>query len=184
MPYPSQIDLPTLIATAAEMIEREGGAEKVSLAKLAGVFGVKAPSLYRHVKNKEDLLRAVNYRTQEALTEACLAATEIDATSAEKLIGLARAYRAFALAHPITYQLAYTDYAVPDDDALEALGVRLQEVIAELTAEGDSLTALRSMWAFLHGFALLELNNRFRREGGSLDDVFADALAAWIRGWG
>jgi AcrR family transcriptional regulator len=37
--------------------------DNVSLAMLAASFGIKAPSLYRHVKNKAELLQAVNLLT-------------------------------------------------------------------------------------------------------------------------
>jgi AcrR family transcriptional regulator len=81
MPYPSQITPESIIQKAAEMGEQDG-VEQLSLAKLASALGVKAPSLYRHVSNKDALLQAVNLQTLQRLFaefEAALASVGGDA---------------------------------------------------------------------------------------------------------
>ena len=57
-PYPSQTNSKTVIETARILIEHEG-VEALSLGKIAAELGIKAPSLYRHIKNKHALLQAV-----------------------------------------------------------------------------------------------------------------------------
>jgi AcrR family transcriptional regulator len=47
-----------LIATATAMAD-ESGLASVSLHSLARSYGVAAPSMYKHVKNLEDLQRAI-----------------------------------------------------------------------------------------------------------------------------
>ena len=67
-PYPARVDRETIVRTARSLIEADG-LEQVSLNRLAAALGIKAPSLYHHVKNKTDLLRAVNELTLHDLAE-------------------------------------------------------------------------------------------------------------------
>lgn len=184
MPYPSQVTRETLIETAWEMIATEGSAESVSLAKLAAAFGVKAPSLYRYVKNKTELLQAVNLVTNERLVDHMhQALNAADTNPQQRALTLCTAYREFALAHPVLYQLAFATNASlqPDPASLEQLALPLQTVISEISGD-ESLLALRGGWALVHGFIMLEINGLFRREG-DLDAAFFRALQAYIDGW-
>lgn len=51
---PSKVDRPAIIAAALKILAEEGLAA-VSLRKVAAAVGVRAPSLYWHVRNKEQL---------------------------------------------------------------------------------------------------------------------------------
>ena len=62
MPYPRQIDSDAIVEQARQLIT-EQGVDALTLGKLARRLGVQAPSLYRHVGNKAELLRAVNMVT-------------------------------------------------------------------------------------------------------------------------
>jgi AcrR family transcriptional regulator len=147
---------------------------------------VKAPSLYRHVANKDALIQGVGVqmitRLFEAIDEA-IASAEDD--PAARLMAAAGAYRTFAHANPRTFVLAMTDderARQPDPDYLVQLIVPLQGIVAEIAGEEDSLPALRGVYALMHGFALAELTGQFRR-GGDLDAAYENAVAAQIRGW-
>ena len=69
MPYPTQINREQIIQQAAQMVAAEG-AEALSLHKLAAALGVKAPSLYRHIGGKAELLKVVNLLTLQQLFAA------------------------------------------------------------------------------------------------------------------
>jgi AcrR family transcriptional regulator len=184
MPYPAQINHDLIVERASEMIESDG-LDHLTLQNLAKSLGVQAPSLYRHVKNKPELLRAVNEMTNRRLVAALTDAVAINDDPAVRVIRLARAYRAFAQANPATYGLAYTNTLPelePDPAVLEMLALPLQGVMAELVGAAQSLTALRGLWALAHGFAMLELCGQFRR-GGDLDEVFDQTVEAYLRGW-
>lgn len=186
MPYPAQVNRDALIEAARQMIEAEGSAEKVTLARLADRFGISAPSLYRHVQNKIELLQAVNLITLTQMTAFLRAAIDsADPDARARVIAMGRAYRDFALQHPVTYHLAYagTVEADPDPAILEALAIPLQQVMAALVGAANSLAALRGAWALMHGFVLLEIQGRFRR-GGDVEAAFFRALQAYIDGWG
>lgn len=185
MPYPAQVDRQTLIQSAWQFID-QNGIERLSLAKLASQFGIKAPSLYRHVGNKASLIRAVNLLTVQKLFVALNTAKEsTPAGTKPQLIVILQAYRTFAHAHPHVYQLALLDSRDehrPDENTLEQLVLPIQELVAGIVPAGQSLSAIRGAMALVHGFVLLEINNQLRR-GGNLDEAFTLSITAYLSGW-
>lgn len=184
MPYPAQVTREQIVERAAALIEAEG-LDQLSLHGLAAAFGIKAPSLYRHVAGKHDLLRLVNERTVAALIAVLREAGEPDVATEARLLAMARAYREFAHEYPATYQLAFNTTvaeARPDPAWLEQLVLPVQAVVADLVGEARSLAALRGLFALLHGFVTLELNGQFQR-GGDLGAAFESSLRAYLAGW-
>ena len=186
MPYPGQITRDSIIQQAHALVEADG-ADALSLGKLAKALGVKAPSLYRHVGNKDQLLQAVNVRTLEQLfAQINDTLSRQDASDANtKLLAIAKAYRQFALAHAHLYHLFSTSQqgsGRPDEALLVQLILPIETLMSELSGEAKSLTALRGLLAQIHGFILLELNQQLQR-GGDLNDVFEETIRAYLRGW-
>jgi len=185
MPYPPQTDRSAIIETASLLIERDG-IENLSLGGLAAELGIKAPSLYRHVASKNDLLRGVNENTYRKLFDVFDAVLqEASPNPNEQLRVLLGAYRAFAHAHPNTYILAYTTIDPdlrPDPDALVRLVLPIQAIMARVTGPENSLPALRGALALVHGFAMLELMDQLQR-GGDLNAAFEASIDAYLRGW-
>lgn len=185
MPYPAQVSREAIIETAYAMLE-DHGIDQFSLGKLASELGVKTPSLYRHVANKNALFRAVNTVTAEKLIEHIRGAIEnVDDDVVQQTVAMADAFRAFALAHPVTYMLAYNnveDERRPDESFAEALALPLQVFMAKISGVQYSLPALRGLWALVHGFVMLELSEQFRR-GGDVDEAFHLAVQAYVAGW-
>jgi AcrR family transcriptional regulator len=183
-PYPAQVDRDRIASKARELIEADG-IDQLSLAKLASELGIKAPSLYRHVASKAELLQAVNVLTNQELVATLTQAVESLTDPNGRLRAMARAYRAFAHRYPITYGLAYSNLAPesrPDAGLLEALVLPLQDVWSAIFGAENSLTALRGAWALIHGYVSLELNEQFQR-GGNLDQTFEQIIDAYIAGW-
>ncbi|WP_370617707.1 TetR/AcrR family transcriptional regulator [Mumia sp. Pv 4-285] len=67
------------ITTAAGDLFAERGYHNVSLAEVAAVVDITAPSLYRHFRNKHDLLRAVVHASMEGTDEMVSATGSIEA---------------------------------------------------------------------------------------------------------
>ncbi len=185
MPYPSQVNAESIIEKARQLIEAEG-VDQLSLATLAAALSIKAPSLYRYFSSKAELIRAVNTATLTTLIETLMRAIDAaDATPHNQLMALAKAYRAYAHTHPAAYMLAYSgaDPALqPDASYAESLALPLQHLIAQISGEEQSLSALRGALAIIHGFTALEINGQFRR-GGNLDQAFEMVVDAYLRGW-
>lgn len=184
MPYPSQLDHSQLIHTAQMLIERDG-AETFSLGAVARELGVKTPSLYRYVANKDDLLRQVNLAFLERLFAVMDAAAAEAETPEAKMLAVMGAYRRYAHDHPRLYLMSFAyrvDDLRPDEDLLVRMVLPLQAAMAEISGEAQSLTALRGALALLHGFVMLELTDQLRR-GGDLDRAFQESARVYLAGW-
>lgn len=184
MPYPTQIT-PERILEHAEALIEQHGAEQMSLHQLAATLGVKTPSLYRYYAGKAELLRALRLRTVERLIRAMKAAAENASDSdAERILNMGIAYRQFAHEQPKAYALAFgpTEPAArPDPAVMAALAQEIQAVIMPVSGQSGSLTALRGLWALVHGFVMIELAEQFQR-GGDLDAAYEASIRAYVRG--
>ncbi len=183
MPYPSQVNRDNIIQQAWQMIEEEG-VQQLSLNKLAASLNIKAPSLYRHVSSKADLLQAVNLLTLQKLFDGIANAIPADNPPLEQMTAVLRTYRQFALSHPHTYELVYqhNPAARPDENILVQLILPIQEIMAGVTGPEKSLAALRGALALAHGFVMLEIKQQLQR-GGDLDADFQQVVKAYLNGW-
>lgn len=185
-PYPAQISRDTLVEHAWNIASREG-VEALSLARIATALGVKAPSLYNHMKSKAELLKAVNELTIRRLfNELDRVNVSYTSTNAHDcLLEVAEAYRTFAHTHPIPYTLAFatTDPAArPDPAELAARAIPYQRRIAMLCGENDSLTALRGLLALMHGYLMLEMHHQLQR-GGDLAGTYSQLVSRYLESW-
>ena len=189
MPYPNQVSKESIVQRASELIE-EAGVDALSLSKLAATLGVKAPSLYRHIGNKNQLLQEVNLLTLQNLFAAMQQAIEQpnddpNDDPQEQMKALCIAYRRFAHQHAQLYFLAYTHKAEglrPDEDLLVKMIMPIQILMAQICGDANALTALRGALALMHGFVMLELNEQLQR-GGDLEAAYIQSFEAYLRGW-
>ncbi|MGJ3238807.1 MAG: TetR/AcrR family transcriptional regulator [Anaerolineae bacterium] len=180
MPYPSQTDRDTIIDTARAMIEAEGVAN-LSLRNLADTLGVKAPSLYRYVQNKTELLRAINQRLIAEMRQELHAVAQSNLGADERMIAVAKAFRRFVHRNPACYMLS-ANIPPTDEPGSHPFAVPMQSILAEITADEDALPALRGAYAFIHGWVVLELMQQFACEG-DLTDHFERSFRAYLAGW-
>jgi AcrR family transcriptional regulator len=156
-----------LVDSARALLEEEGP-EALSMRRLADRVGIRAPSIYKHLPDKQALEAAVVSAGFEELAAAFVEAVE---GSADGLGAIATAYRRFAAEHPHLYRLM-TERPLPR----ERLAPGVEDAAAQpvLDAVGGDVDTARAAWAFAHGMTILELNGRFP-PGADLD-------AAWERG--
>jgi AcrR family transcriptional regulator len=95
------LDEQTIYAAALELIDRDG---TFSLARLAGHLGVRAPSLYTHVSNKDAIVEGVRHLVVSGVDHATFALAPWDVA----LAAWARSYLAAFAAHPNTIRLLAT----------------------------------------------------------------------------
>lgn len=144
-----------IVVVARELLEREG-VEGLTMRRLADELGIRAPSLYKHLPNKaalEAAIIATGFEDAAAAFEAAAADGGADALAAA-----ARAYRAFALAHPHLYRLM-NDQPLPRD--MLPPGVEERAAAPVLRALGGDPAIARAAFAFAHGMVMLELTRRF-----------------------
>src|SRR3954451_4502987 len=87
---------------AARLILERSGPDALSMRAIAAELGIRAPSLYKHVADKESLEVTL---ISDALAEIGDAFEAAAAGGADPLAAVAVAYRAWALAHPHLYRL-------------------------------------------------------------------------------
>jgi AcrR family transcriptional regulator len=154
------------VAAALALLEEEGE-QGLTMRRLGERLGIRAPSLYKHFRGKQELevaLIAVGFEEVGAV----LASASDGARN--PLAAIAVAYRRFALARPHLYRLM-TERPLPRDRLPE--GVEARAAAPLLAATGNQDRA-RAVWAFAHGMIQLELARRFPPD--------ADLEAAWREG--
>ena len=158
-----------IVATARELLEAEGP-EALSMRRIADRLGIKAPSLYKHLPDKQALEAALISTGFEEMAAA--------ADDAHDLASVAAAYRGYAKAHPHLYRLM-TDK--PLDRERLTPGAEDRAAAAITAAVGGDESRARAAWAFAHGMTILELDNRFP-PGADLDAAWAAGIAAFESG--
>jgi AcrR family transcriptional regulator len=141
---------------ALELIDRHG-ADALSMRRLGAALGRDPMILYRHAPAKAALL--------DGVVETVLGQLKVDSADpdwAAQLRGVARQYRALALAHPNVVPLLVTrPLATPL--ALRPRGTLrpIEDVLDLLTRAGfsgpDALHIYRALFGFLNGHVLNEL---------------------------
>jgi AcrR family transcriptional regulator len=152
------LDTERVVDAAAALADAEG-LDAVTLARVAGGLGVRAPSLYNHVDGRGGLLRALALRGVRELT-AALRDAAVGRSGPDALAATARAYRAYARAHPGLYAATVAAPA-PDDPEHQAAARETVEVVYAVLRgwdlEGDdAVHAARAFRSAIHGFAALE----------------------------
>jgi hypothetical protein len=103
----------------------------------------------------------------------------------DALLAIARAYRAYALAHPGTYMALQRPPHVGDTPAAAAARRLVDVVLAVLRGYGlegdDAIHAARIVRAALHGFVELEISEGFGLPL-ALDDSYEELVAVLDRG--
>jgi AcrR family transcriptional regulator len=159
-----------IVAAARELLEQEG-AEGLSMRRLADRLGIRAPSLYKHVPDKQALEAAIISDAFAELAEHAEAAAR--QAPGARLGAIAAAYRDYAVEHPHVYRLM-TAGPLPRERL--APGVEDRAAQPLLDALGGDADLARATWALAHGLTILELDGRF--------PPGADVDAAWAAGIG
>lgn len=151
-----------VIDVAAALVDAQG-VEALTITRVAVACGVRAPSLYKHVADLEEIRSALTLRAYAAMADA-LAATE-DPEPAQAVLAMAHAWRAWAKAHPGVYLVASRTH-VRGDARVFAEGAKmvacvLDRVRASGIDEDQAIHITRALRACIHGFVLLELSDGF-----------------------
>lgn len=172
-----------VVAVAAELAD-EHGLAALTLAQVAARLGVRLPSLYNHVDGLPGLLRDLAALAVCELGER-LARSAIGRAGDDALLAVARAYRAYVLAHPGRYA-ATVRAPAPHDARLQQLSRAVVEVVVAVLApyelaDDDAIHAVRGIRSIAHGFATLEAAGGF---GLPLDrdESFERLVRAYIAG--
>ena len=159
-----------LLAAAARLLAAEGP-DALTMRRLAGSVGIRAPSVYKHFADKADLENALAANGQAELDRM------VGLWAGERggdLARIARGFRRFALEHPRLYRLMTDRELVRDPSRPGAEGAGPATLDALLGGRDRA----RAAWAFAHGMVLLELAGRFPTDA-DLDAAWAAGVAAF-----
>jgi AcrR family transcriptional regulator len=152
------------VLDAAVAIADADGLGAVTLARVAGELGVRAPSLYNHVDGRDALLRAIALRGVRELT-AVLREAAVGRAGADALSAIARAQRDYARVHPGRYAASVTAPTSEDGEHRAAAGEAVAVIQAVLRAwdlaDEEAIHAVRAIRSAVHGFVALEAGGGF-----------------------
>ena len=150
-----------IIDTARTLLEAVGS-DGLTMRRLADELGIRAPSLYKHVKGRPALELAL---VETGLDETGLAMhAAVAGSNTDPISDLLGAYRAMGLANPELYRLI-TASSFPRAGLLPGLEAWAGEPF--FLAVGEPYLA-QALWSFAHGMLILELGGRFL-DGSNLD---------------
>ena len=164
-----------LLKAAVQVLERDGlpGLTLRAVAREAGVSHAAPTHHFGDLTGLLSELAAIGFREFGA---AMVAARASAATPAERGVASAKAYVAYAQAHPGMYGLMFRserlDYSRPSlheaSDASFAglargVGASRQEQISEESLLLDQAAAIAGAWSLVHGFTMLLLDGRLSK---------------------
>lgn len=173
IPTPARTSLDEIVTAARGIIESEG-LDGLTMQRVAGAVGVRAPSLYKRVPSRGALVRLVVEDVARDLTDT-LDAAATTGDPRRDLRALADALRAFAHAQPATYTLLFArlpEESQPDVDRWARASSAVLRTAASLSGQQRALEAARTAVAWAHGFISMELAGAFHL-GGDLDAAYA-----------
>lgn len=180
MPTPSRTSLEAIVAAGRALVT-EGGIEALTMQAVAERVGVRAPSLYKRVRDRSALVRLVGEDALRELAATMDAAADTGDPVAD-LRALATGFRAFAQAQPNLFSLLFVspvERSAPDLDVLVRSSAPVLRIAERLAGPEDALPAARTIMAWAVGFLQMELAGAFKL-GGDIDEAFdygADRLA-------
>ena len=178
-----------VVERAAQILDQRT-AEGLSLANLAESFGVRIPSLYKHIDGMPSLRRSIMIRAKSSLAQT-MGHVAVGRSRDEAITAMSLAYRRWALEHPAQYPLTMHAPVAGDDEDLTAsytiLGVVLDVLAGYDLHDDDAVDATRFLRSALHGFVALETSGAFElpvdleRSFTRLVESVVTALATWSR---
>jgi AcrR family transcriptional regulator len=185
MPTPTRTSLDDIVAAARALLESDGLAG-LTMQAVASHVGVRAPSLYKHVGDRDDLIRLVSEATVADLGNRMAAigssGSGSNDTSSANIAELAREFRRFAHEMPAGYHLVFAPgphAACPSAESLATAVAPLLAAATALAGPGHALDAARTLTAWANGFLSMELSGSFNL-GGDVNHAWEYGLASII----
>lgn len=173
MPTPPRTSLDEIVRAGRAILDTDG-LDAVTMQRVAAAVGVRAPSLYKRVRDRDALVRLIAEDVVMDLGAALLEAATSGDPRAD-LRAIAIAFRAWAHRHPGGFALLFA--RLPDASRLEpsagysALDAMFRTVTA-LAGPDHALEAARTVVAWASGFVSMELAGAFQL-GGDVDSAFS-----------
>lgn len=151
-----------VIDAAAALVDADG-VEALTITHIAAACGVRAPSLYKHITDLDEVRSALTLRAYAAMADALAVTADPEPTRA--VLAMAHAWRGWAKTHPGVYLVASRTH-VRGDARVFSEGARLVTCVLERVRalgvdDERAIHLTRALRACIHGFVLLELSDGF-----------------------
>lgn len=174
MPAPGRTSTDEIVAAGRRIVATRG-LEALTMQAVAEQVGVRAPSLYKRIRSRDELIRLVVEATVDELdARLAVAAEQVDADPRAAIADLARELRAFAHENPSGFRLIFGGAPIESRPAVSVLArsaAPLIEAATRLVGAERSLDAARTLTAWANGFLAMELAGSFQL-GGDVDRAF------------
>jgi AcrR family transcriptional regulator len=173
MPAPERTSLQAIVRVGGELLESEG-LQGLTMQAVAQRVGVRAPSLYKRLRDREELVALVLDATVRDLGMRLDAAVEEkDQDPRGALRKLAGTARQFAHERSVGFRLIFAPGAEVrlDTASLAAASASVVRVAGQLAGDQHALDAARTVTAWMNGFVSMELAGAFQL-GGDVDRAF------------
>lgn len=178
MPYPSKLNADSILQAAQHLLD-EGGQDTLNMRPLAAALGVQASSLYRHFPDRATLLQALEGDAADQSNQALREASAGKAPR-EALRAAGEAYLRYAGTHPHRYGLLLSPRppSSAEPGPAKDLWNTVLGLVSALSGQPDDTARTVALWAFLHGYAVLERSGLFGLSGPR--DGFEVGLSALL----
>lgn len=141
----------TRIFSEALLLVQEKGIANLSMRNLADRLHIKAPSLYKHISSRDEIVSEIQAEGIKKFAQAILAAGP---SKREKAL----AYRQWATTNPHLYEVTFRIPLLR-----ERLPVGLEDGVTQMiiAITGKDHEHARAVWALMHGLVDLENSQRF-----------------------
>jgi AcrR family transcriptional regulator len=181
------------ILTAVKAIHKHGGADGLSMRRIAARLGVTAPAIYHHFLSRDAILEAVSDEGFDRLV-ARLERASRTRLPLRRCLDILVGYREFALDEPHVFAIMFIARRprarrFPDDFAARrsaAFSLLADHVAAAIAArelrDDDSNEVALTLWAHAHGLILLQRAGRFGHQLAPYRRAFDRSLDRLIAG--
>lgn len=180
-----------ILDAARELVECKG-AKALTMRAVANAVGYSPGAIYEYFGSKAEILEAMYFQGTQGLegrTRQVLEAAGPHASPGDRVGMAGRAYRSFALDHPELYLLIFSvpksgveslphDERAEEDASFGSLVEMLRDAIERGEVAGNEPEQMAaSLWAFVHGFVMLEITGRLPNDPpGLTEQLFETGL--------
>jgi TetR/AcrR family transcriptional regulator, cholesterol catabolism regulator len=172
------------IIAAATRVFSDRGYHAASMAEIAKAVGIRKPSLYHHVRKKEDLLFAIHEQMIDELIEQTMPVFTSSMTPAEKVRGALKIAMSFVARHRDGVTVFLTEQRAVSGERWNELVVKrdfYEQMVHRIIAEGTASGAFVDVSPKIAAKAILAMANWgyewFQPDGPLTAEEVADIFA-------
>jgi AcrR family transcriptional regulator len=182
-PAPARTSQAAIVGAARGLLE-DGGLDAVTMAAVAAAVGIRGPSRYTRVRDRDALLALGAEAAATELGEVVAAASAGDGDPVARVVRAAGAFRALARSSPRSIALVFAGLGADLQPAVDIAATAARPLVTlagELAGWERALPAARALTSFAWGFTTMEHAGAFRL-GGDVDEAWRTGVAALARG--